>query len=323
MHRSHPVRRALPTVVGIALLLLGTPLFAAEMDEEVVPGPDSDAPLPGELLEARTVLLLDTSMHFALSSEFVEALDEWGRLEQVYLPDEADICFALSTRPDFTKQALPGEGEGTVRVIDKLYFRVFVPGQERTLWRDEVDLDDETPTDLILRLQERIEQQTAEEPAAPGAALADRPMADELLGARKILVLTSATPFTLANEFRDSLEAWGRFEQVFLPDEADVCLRLDAPVEYASQELATGSDDGGSEGGDSGDAQPDERAVGTQGVIQTLYLKVFVPGQGLEYLWEDEIDAAVDDPARQLVERLRSRMALAEGSAATTAAEEG
>lgn len=318
MHRSHSLLLALPTVLGLALLLSGPALFASETDEEAVPGPDSDAPLPSELVAARTVLLLDTSMHFALSSEFVEALEEWGRLEQVYLPDEADICFALSTRPDFTKQALPGEGEGTVRVIEKLYFRVFMPGEERTLWRDEVDLDDETPTDLILRLQERIEQETIEEPAPSGTAFADRPMPDELLGARKVLVLTSSTPFALANEFRDSLAAWGRFEQVFLPDDADVCLRLDAPVEYASQELATGSD-----GSAPNDAQPVTSAVGTEGVIHTLYLKVFVPGRGLDYLWEDEIDAAVDDPARQLVERLRSRMALAEDSPETTTPEEG
>lgn len=132
-------------------------------------------PLAAELLEARTVYVMDTMMDFSLTWSFRTALEEWDRFELAESPDEADIVMALTTRTDFTQEDVPsgadadpddptlGRAKGTVRIADKLYFKVFVQGGD-DLWTDETDLDgnDEAITMLLERLQERMEDQTPE-----------------------------------------------------------------------------------------------------------------------------------------------------------------
>lgn len=311
--------RTLMTLLLTVALCLGPALVSAVATGDGEARTDSgETPLAPELLEARTVLLLDTSMHFGISSEFLDALEEWGRFERVFLPDAADVCFALSTRPDFTQEQLPGEGQGTVRVIDKLYFRVFVPGEEETLWSDEIDLDEASVGDLLFDLRQRIEEEEAGTPPADAEALDDRPLGGELLAGRKVVLRDTSGVVPLLLELRSALDDWGRYELVPTPDEADLCFAFSSEVDYSEQGVPVG--------GERAAAPAEEglrpRQKGTLRTIDTLYLKVFVPGQGEEILWEDEIDATLDEPARQLVERLRRRVARAEEASENPPSEE-
>lgn len=170
--------------------LVAAGLFACSLHAAGQAKEEADAePLASELIEARTIVLLDTTMDFALSSRFRDALEEWGRFEIVFTPDEADVCIALSTRADYTKEEvesgrddqvsaqdeaqdsedpLGNRAVGTARVMEKLYLRVFIPGSGDDLWLDEedVDLDDEAADILIERLRDRLEGEPTETPAA-------------------------------------------------------------------------------------------------------------------------------------------------------------
>jgi hypothetical protein len=179
--RSHQKRPALLrgvlAAVGVALVGFGcTSARAAE------PVPQAAAQeraqeevqeaLSPELVEATKVAILDTTMDFALSSRFNRALEDWGRFEIVLFPEDADVCMALSTRPDYTQMEVDGNDEeelevdddlgrrayGTERIIDMLYFKVFVQGGD-DLWRDEVDVSEseESVQQLIDHLRERLE----------------------------------------------------------------------------------------------------------------------------------------------------------------------
>lgn len=179
--------RLMPSSTGptlVAVLVVCVPLLAAPQESEEATAPRSEG-LAEELLTARKALILDTTMNFSLSNEFRSALEAWNRHELVSTPDEADVCFALSTRQDFTREELSsGDDEtteeaddgmrprakGTMRVIDKLYLKVFVPGEaDETLWRDEIDAGLETPAaELVERLRQRIA--AAEESTAPSSA---------------------------------------------------------------------------------------------------------------------------------------------------------
>lgn len=193
MNRKMPARGTVLAWVGACLIALSGAVFGAPAGsgggaeeatgQQPVAGETAEAPLPPKLLDARRILLLDTTMDFALSTEFRNALEAWDRYQEVFTPDEADVCFALSTHQDFTREEVPTGNESqateeglrprakaTVRVIDKLYFKVFVPGEgNEPLWRDEVDASLERPAhDLVDHLRARIE--AAEATEGEGAA---------------------------------------------------------------------------------------------------------------------------------------------------------
>jgi hypothetical protein len=186
-----PANRRIVAAAALALLPLAQALAArAAAQTSEAPAEVETAPLAAELREARTVVLLDTTMDFALSTRFQTALEEWGRFEIVFTPDEADVCMALSTRADYTKEEIDAGGEvdgdpesddplqgrasGTMRVLDKLYFRIFVPGSTDDLWRDEADVGDDevAAAALVERLRRRLEADAAAPPDAPEGAAA-------------------------------------------------------------------------------------------------------------------------------------------------------
>ena len=175
--RSHQKRPALHcgvlAAVGIALFGLGcASARAAEPAPHAAAQEEAQEALSPELVEATKVAILDTTMDFALSSAFNLAMEDWGRFEIVLFPEDADVCMALSTRPDYTQMEVDGSGEeeleadddlgtrayGTERIIDMLYFKVFVQGGD-DLWRDEVDVSEseESVQQLIDHLRERLE----------------------------------------------------------------------------------------------------------------------------------------------------------------------
>lgn len=166
-----------PLLALAAVSLVACSLFAASPSDEEV----TEEPLDPQLLGARKVLLLDTTMDFALSSSFRNELEEWGRFEIVFTHDEADVCMALSTRPDYTQEEIDSGGDeaeeddplsgrtlGTMRVMDTLYFKVFVPGGDE-LWTDKVDLDESTEAakTLVERLRERMDDEPSDAAGAP------------------------------------------------------------------------------------------------------------------------------------------------------------
>lgn len=173
-HRKFPTRHyTVLAALGIALFGFGClSASAAEPAPQAATQADSEEPLSPELIEATKVAILDTTMDFALSSAFKNAMEDWGRFEIVLFPEDADVCIALSTRPDYTQMEVDGSAEnemetdddigqravGTMRIVDKLYFKVFVQGGDE-LWRDEVDVseNDESVQQLIDNLRERLE----------------------------------------------------------------------------------------------------------------------------------------------------------------------
>ena len=161
-------RRWLASVTLAVVVLVAGPVGASEGTDET---------LPPELMRASKVAILGLEMDFSLRNKFTSALEDWDRFELVMFPDEADICMALSTRPDYTQEVvesgaadssadednpLRGRAKGTMRTVDRLYFKVFVSGGAE-LWLDDADLgaDDEAAAELLGRLRQRMEQQEA------------------------------------------------------------------------------------------------------------------------------------------------------------------
>ena len=156
----------------IAIALVSIPLTAMAQDEVV------EEPLGPELFSAKKILILNTVMDFSLSSAFTNELLDWERYEIVFDEDEADLCFALSADNDYRKEEIPsgeegadddpisGRTEGTMRTLDTLYLKVFVPGGA-DLWEDEAEVgEDQTAARLLVtRLRERMEKQEAEQKA--------------------------------------------------------------------------------------------------------------------------------------------------------------
>jgi hypothetical protein len=158
-------------LIALAVLLLPLAAIAQESDSE------SD-PLGEELFTAKKVLLLNTVMDFSLSSAFTNELLDWERFEMVFSEEDADLCFALSAQDDYRQEViLSGEQEaeeglddalggrtgrtlGTMRTLDTLYLKVFVPGGD-DLWTDQADVgDDESAARLLItRLRKKMEEQ--------------------------------------------------------------------------------------------------------------------------------------------------------------------
>lgn len=147
----------------LALALLAIPFAGLAQEEE------EEKPLGPVLLTARTIFILNTVMDFSLSSAFTNELLDWERFELVFSEDDADLCFSLSADDDYRQLEIPtgddddGLGRramGTMRVLDTLYFKVFVPGGDEQ-WKDEADVGEDSSAArlLITRLRERLEEE--------------------------------------------------------------------------------------------------------------------------------------------------------------------
>jgi hypothetical protein len=165
----------------VALTLPLTPAARSQEPEEATVEEVSQ-PVSPELLEAKRIFILNTVMDFSLASAFTTAIMDWERFEVVFSEDEADLCFALSAQDDYRKQEIETKVDsdvegmrrrtlGTMRTLDNLYLKVFVPGGE-DLWRDEaaVGEDSQAAVDLVTRLREAIEKEetTTAEAGAEG-----------------------------------------------------------------------------------------------------------------------------------------------------------
>ena len=158
----------------IVLALIWIPA-AAGAQESV-----SDEPLGDELFTAKRILILNTVMDFSLSSAFTNELLDWERYEIVFSEEDADLCFALSAEDDYRTEEIPSGQEeqseedammsrralGTMRTLDRLYLKVFVPGGE-DLWRDEaaVGEDESAARLLVTRLRDKMKEQEAAQEA--------------------------------------------------------------------------------------------------------------------------------------------------------------
>jgi hypothetical protein len=158
-------------LIALGLLLLPLAAMAQKSDSE-------GEPLGEELFTAKKVLLLNTVMDFSLSSAFTNELLDWERFEMVFSEEDADLCFALSAQDDYRQEVIPsgeeaddeglddalggrtGDTTGTMRTLDTLYLKVFVPGGD-DLWTDEADVgDDESAARLLVtRLRKKMEEQ--------------------------------------------------------------------------------------------------------------------------------------------------------------------
>ena len=156
----------------IALAIAWLPLAAQAQDET------AEEPLGPELFSATKILILNTVMDFSLSSAFTNELLDWERFEIVFSEDDADLCFSLSAEDDYRKEEIPSGAEneddalmsrrtlGTMRVLDTLYLKIFVPGGE-DLWNDQADVgeDESAARLLVTRLREKMEKQESEQEA--------------------------------------------------------------------------------------------------------------------------------------------------------------
>ncbi len=167
--RTEPRTRPAATVlVWLAIVAIAPVLSAEEAD---------DQPLPAELMEARTVCIMDMAVMDAdLKARFRSELEDWERFEIVMFPDEADVMMSLSARSDFTSRPIEEEecdpedplcdrATGTAQVFEKLYLKVFVQGGDE-LWVDEeaVDEGDTAAKMLVERLRGRMEGDGSDEP---------------------------------------------------------------------------------------------------------------------------------------------------------------
>jgi hypothetical protein len=167
------MRRTRTPVALIALVFLLLPLAAVAQESDT-----ESEPLGEELFTAKKVLLLNTVMDFSLSSAFTSELLDWERFEMVFSEEDADICFALSAQDDYRQEVIPSGEEaaddglddalggrtgrtlGTMRTLDTLYLKVFVPGGD-DLWTDEADVGDDASAArlLVTRLRKKMEEQ--------------------------------------------------------------------------------------------------------------------------------------------------------------------
>jgi hypothetical protein len=168
--------RLVPLIV-LALIWIPT---AAGAQDTAAQESAVEEPLGDELFTAKKILILNTVMDFSLSSAFTNELLDWERYEIVFSEEDADLCFALSAEDDYRQEEIPsGEEEqseddammsrralGTMRTLDRLYLKVFVPGGE-DLWRDEaaVGEDESAARLLVTRLRERMKEQEAAQEA--------------------------------------------------------------------------------------------------------------------------------------------------------------
>lgn len=155
-----------------ALTLVWLPLATQAQGEA------TEEPLGPELFTATKILILNTVMDFSLSSAFTNELLDWERFEIVFSEDDADLCFSLSAEDDYRKEVITSGAEseddalmsrrtlGTMRILDTLYLKVFVPGGE-DLWNDEADVgeDEAAARLLVTRLREKMEKQESEQEA--------------------------------------------------------------------------------------------------------------------------------------------------------------
>ncbi len=155
-----------------ALTLVWLPLATQAQGEA------TEEPLGPELFAATKILILNTVMDFSLSSAFTNELLDWERFEIVFSEDDADLCFSLSAEDDYRKEVIPSGVEneddalmsrrtlGTMRILDTLYLKVFVPGGE-DLWNDEADVgeDESAARLLVTRLRKKMEKQESEQEA--------------------------------------------------------------------------------------------------------------------------------------------------------------
>jgi hypothetical protein len=155
-----------------ALTLVWLPLATQAQGEA------TEEPLGPELFTATKILILNTVMDFSLSSAFTNELLDWERFEIVFSEDDADLCFSLSAEDDYRKEVIPSGVEneddalmsrrtlGTMRILDTLYLKVFVPGGE-DLWNDEADVgeDESAARLLVTRLRKKMEKQESEQEA--------------------------------------------------------------------------------------------------------------------------------------------------------------
>jgi hypothetical protein len=155
-----------------ALTLVWLPLATRAQGEA------TEEPLGPELFTATKILILNTVMDFSLSSAFTNELLDWERFEIVFSEDDADLCFSLSAEDDYRKEVIPSGVEneddalmsrrtlGTMRILDTLYLKVFVPGGE-DLWNDEADVgeDESAARLLVTRLRKKMQKQESEQEA--------------------------------------------------------------------------------------------------------------------------------------------------------------
>lgn len=156
----------------IALITLLVPA-AGRSQAEAEAVPQEEAALRPEILAAKKIVILNTVMDFSLASAFTGEIMDWERFEVVFSEEDADLCFSLSAQADYQKEEIPtGQASdvegvrpraiGTMRTLDTLYLKVFIPGGD-DLWTDQEDVgdDSEAAKDLVRRLRERIEKEEA------------------------------------------------------------------------------------------------------------------------------------------------------------------
>jgi len=162
------MKRPLGTVLlSTALLALLIPYIAWSQAEAPAVVEEEES-LPAEILSAKKIVILNTVMDFSLASAFTSEIMDWERFEVVFSEEDADLCFSLSAQADYRKEEIPtGQSSdeegvrpraiGTMRTLDTLYLKVFIPGGD-DLWDDEADVgeDSEAAKDLVRRLRQRI-----------------------------------------------------------------------------------------------------------------------------------------------------------------------
>lgn len=165
------MKRSLSAIL-LATTVLALPVVSAWAQAEAMAVAEEQQPLDPNILDAKKIFILNTVMDFSLASAFTSEIMDWERFEVVFSEDEADLCFALSAEADYQKQEIPtGETDdaglrpraiGTMRTLDKLYLKIFVPGGD-DLWQDEAEVgdDSEAAVDLVRHLRERIEEEEA------------------------------------------------------------------------------------------------------------------------------------------------------------------
>ena len=167
-------RTSLSALLLLALFTLLAPAVGFAQAEAAAEATAAEPEaLRPEILEAQKIVILNTVMDFSLASAFTSEVMDWERFEVVFSEEDADLCFSLSAQADYQKEEIPTgqtsdvEGVrpraiGTMRTLDTLYLKVFIPGGD-DLWTDQEDVgdDSEAAKELVRRLRQRIEDQEA------------------------------------------------------------------------------------------------------------------------------------------------------------------
>ena len=165
--------------LGVAVLVV---LMTAS-STDATPKAEETTELEGvaiQLLEAEAACIAPTRF-YTLKNRVERHLEEWGRLELVMFPDEADVLIALEATQDYAvvptrkdcpedePESLCGRGVGTEPVFDSFRLRVFLSGEEDNLWSDEVAMEDEAEAAAILVERLRRDIETAQGGSRPEA----------------------------------------------------------------------------------------------------------------------------------------------------------